>query len=225
MRKFAFIPMLLFISIYSQAQQLRIRPLLAFGSSSEINDGSISWGEDEIPGERKFKPSYALGIGADYSLGKHWTLGLDMMYSKEGKNIRYKSESNFYDYNNESNVNYFRIPVNISYYFRKPTAKIRPYLSTGVALGILLRQRVNYKPNNSQTSDLFASADILIPEYKTIDFGVQLGAGCQYKLNQKTAIFAEVKYYNGAIIPIEPALINERNQNLRIQIGYSFCLK
>lgn len=223
MQKIIILPALLLITLYSQAQHLQLRPLAAFGHAYENNLGktNIFGTEANTIGKSQFKPSYAIGIGMSYTLGTHWAIGADMMYSKEGRNIRYRSHYDNYDFNDIENIYYLRLPVHVSYYFGKQASRLRPYAGAGLSFGILLNQTFMWKANNAQTADYLSRVSVIVPGADNFDIGWVVNAGCQYQLNSKAALFSSLKYYHGIT---GQDWFNQRNRNLRIELGYSLSL-
>jgi opacity protein-like surface antigen len=225
MNKFLLIGALILSNVCCSAQQIQLRPVVAFGSSfnTPVPDASFSDNERTIHGTSQFKASFAIGVGAAYLVGNHWSLGMDLMYSREGKTAHYKDMD--YDFTDDITVKYLRLPVNINYYFRKPSKKLRPYITAGVSMGLRLMVLDGFKVNDAYTNKYLSPYLILPEDYKRIDIGMQLGFGFTYKLSQKTAVFSELKYYRGFIEPNSNMELGAYNENLRIQLGYSFCLK
>lgn len=223
MKKLVILPLLLLASFYGEAQQLQLRPLVAFGHSYESNLGTtnIFDSEGNTTGKSQFRPSYGLGVGMAYVFGKHWAVELDMMYSKEGRNIRYRSENAVYDFNDMGNAYYLRLPVCISYYFGEKGSRLRPYAGAGLSFGILLENGITRKANNAQTADYLSRIYAIFPGYDNFDMGLALKAGLQYKLASKAALFGGMNYYHGIT---GQSWFGQRNRNIRVEIGYSLSL-
>lgn len=209
----------------SQAQQLEGRAVIAFGSSygGIANGITISNNESITNGKSQFHPSYAFGAGVQYILKKHWAIGLDLMYSREGQKVHYTDFDNSFIH--EAQTNYLRIPLNIAYYFRSSEKKLRPYLITGVSFGLLSSQKGSFTANNGYTNNLFHKEGTPVLDSKSFDFGLQLGAGVHYKISKYASVFSEIKYYRGVVCPYEAGFHDVRNENVRVQIGYAYCLK
>jgi opacity protein-like surface antigen len=214
-----------FSAVTSRAQRLEGRAFTAFGSSyCGITNGiTISNNESPTYKQNQFHPSYAFGAGIQYNLEKHWSIGLDFMYSVEGKKVRYTDFDN--DVTHEGQTNYFRIPVNVAYYFRSFEKQLRPYLTTGVAFGILSSQNGSFTANNAYSDEIFRKEGIPVLDCKSFDFGLQLGVGVHYKIHKRSAAFAEIKYYRGVVDPYKGGSLDTRNENIRLQVGYAYCLK
>ena len=209
------------------AQKLQLRPSVAIGSSFTSPGTNIDFDEIPIDYSNKFKASYAIGIGAEYSLSKHWALGADVLFSREGKAVHYKESGDGaerYDFDDFSTVRYFRVPVTANFYFLKPENKLRPYLTAGLNVGLLLGQGNGHLPNNEYTTNYMATVGYRVNAYKNFDIGLQMGAGVHYKLNAKSSIFVAVQYYRGVVSPAVYDLPSQRNENARVQVGYSFGL-
>src|SRR6478609_5412949 len=187
MKNLIILLLLILASFCGRAQQFQLRPLVAFGHSYESNlsTTNIFDSEGNTTGKSQFRPSYGFGIGMAYVFGKHWSVELDMMYSKEGRNIRYRSENAVYDFNDIGNAYYLRFPVHISYYFGEKGSRLRPYAGAGLSFGVLLQHGITRKANNAQTAEYFSRIDAFIPIYNNFDMGLALKAGLQYKLDSK----------------------------------------
>lgn len=207
---------ILFFSINSHAQKSNYFEFLGGMSSVSMTKGNLE-NDGRTAANTCFDLGYNLGVRFSFIGKKHLGWGLGLFYSKEGfKKEFIGGKSNFYLKHNPS---YIKIPLNIYCVLGDPESKVHPLLFGGFSFGLLLAD--NEKVWN-KTNTLKSYRHLF--DYKTIDFGTQLGFGIKIDLNPSTSLLCSVKGYQGLtdVLTENHHLIVNSENNMNQSIGFQF---
>jgi hypothetical protein len=142
----------------------------------------------------RFHASWNIGIAVMHSTGEHWGLGLDASYSQEGASFQHE------DLRSSIQLSYVRLPLRVNYFFRRYGNDLRPRISVGPCLGVLLNDQDH-------------------AGYRTLDGGLSGSAGFSYRLLRGLWLTWDATYNHGLqTIPTnDPNLPS--NGNIRADIG------
>ncbi len=225
MKKTIFTIGLITITLFANAQKVSIGPTAGLGDK---------W-IDNFKGDTKFGISWNAGVSFIYSKKRHFSLGIDMKYSREGNKSSYQTPGpadGLITVTNTINSNYLRIPVKLIYYFGKERNLIRPKISAGPDFGFFLNGK-----NIADFEDYKLKSDI---DIKGFDVGGIVTAGLNFKLANSASLNTDVVYYNGftniakkyndnlnMAMQINPFPDNRKyyNRNVQLNIGLLIALK
>ena len=149
---------------------------------------------NEIAETNKYDANFLIGASIEIPLNDRFSLLGNLNYERKTfKNtINVLSDDPFDPVIFTRNVDvkgrleYLTIPVNLKYYIDKNK---RFYVNGGVFAGIFLNSNTKAEGENSNNdeNDLF----------KTVDFGVNLGIGTNFKINEKNSLNLEVRHNYG----------------------------
>ena len=154
-------------------------------------------------GKSRFQPAANFGISLIHSANDHVGIGLDLKYSIEGGAKKVSGLTN----NND--LRYLRIPVKAIYFFNEYGDAIRPKVSLGPSMGVLLGGKTTLG------SAEFASKDI----FKTLDFGLAANAGVHVRMISGTWLTFDLNYYHGLSDVSSSVNSVFRNRNLQVNAG------
>ncbi len=206
MKHFFFTCGLLLTALFSSSKlsaqdNMSLGPIAGFGHS---------W----ISGsDNKYQPAGSVGITFTYSPIAHLGFGADLLYSIEGG--KWQAGAN----NIITKADYIRMPLTVKYFFGQVGDRLRPRIQLGPSFGFLIggHQVVETADKEEQLSRT-ATMDIL----KSVDVGIAVGAGLNYRLMQKTWLLADVSYYNGLTKVYNNTAVDGRNRNIQFNLGVAF---
>lgn len=144
-----------------------------------------------------FNSSWNAGLSAVFSPWSHWGIGMDAVYSSEGSAIQKNDLTYSYQ------LDYIRVPVKAIYFFNKYENDFRPKIAFGPSLGFLVNEAGSTNAN-------------------TFDLGANLAAGFNYRLMRAVWLNADLNYYQGFLDVYSSNSLNEKNGNVRLNLGLSF---
>lgn len=146
-----------------------------------------------------FNPEWTAGLSLTYSSMQHWGYGLDVRYSREGSRITNSEGSEVHTL-----YEYIRVPLKAMYFFNEYGKSIRPKVTLGPSIGILV---------NGNDVD---------PRVNKLDAGANVSAGANFRLGTDIWLTTDVNYYQG-FTKINPSIsTTEWNSNLGINVGVTF---
>jgi hypothetical protein len=156
-------------------------PVIGFGDS---------W-TTRLPGSRDFMPSGYLGLGLMQRKRTHWSWGAQVAVSSEGYKI--KNTASYVPYGNRTTITpvYLRSGLR-EYYVFGSMSRVRPEVHLGPSLGLKLTE---YNTTGFSTNDLSTVAHS--NKFKTVDWGLDGGAGINFRLSDKTWLNFDAGYYEG----------------------------
>lgn len=150
-----------------------------------------------------FCPSWDAGISGIYAPGKHWGLGVDVLYSMEGSRLEYTNPLTGLGYNTKRTLDYIRIPVKAIYFFRDYQKDFRPKITLGPSLGILV----------GEVNSVNAAS---------IDLGGKASIGFNYRVARAIWINVDATYYQGFMDVYSGNSNTDLNSNVRLDAGINF---
>lgn len=176
---------------------------------------------DNMEGDRQFNSAPSVGLSFNYTSKSHIGFGADVKYSAEGGELDAKSMVGDVEFvtNSRINADYIRIPLKAIYSFGNRGDKIRPTLSAGPSLGLLVHGKTvteltGGEKNEVETKDYFQKFDI----------GLQGTAGVNIKLSEKTWLNTDVAYYHGLKDATKNDNLDQKNRNIGVNFGLMFGL-
>jgi outer membrane protein W len=150
----------------------------------------------------EFQPHYSVGLTTLVNINDNWGLVGSALYSSEGRLMddgRTKTDIR---------LDYIRIPVRGIFYFTGMDQTVRPKISAGPSLGILVNEDGTTVGKKAESAD----------------FGVNATGGVDIKLNEDVLLTAEVNYYQGFIKNRPNYDKKEYNGNIGFNLGVLFVI-
>ncbi len=115
---------------------------------------------------------------------------------------------------NDINLNYIQVPVLLTYFLGDKGNSVRPKVFVGPHVNFLLAAK------DRNGNDI--SGESNNPNYNSIDGGLTLGAGFNYRIQNKIWLNVDARYGLGLVDITKSAATELRNQNFGINVGVSF---
>jgi opacity protein-like surface antigen len=150
----------------------------------------------------EFQPMYSMGFTAGYNVGDYFGIVGSALYSSEGRLMndgRTKSDIR---------LDYIRIPVRGILFFAGMDESVRPKISFGPSLGLLVNELGTTTGQKAETAD----------------FGMNATGGVDIKLTDGICLSAEVNYYQGFIKNRPGYNKKEYNGNIGVSLGLLFSI-
>jgi hypothetical protein len=206
MKKMVIVLTALVIGAGVKAQNLSLGPTVGFGHSWMSN----------MNGDAAFHPSFNVGASFVYSSNQHLGFGADLKYSYEGAKLE-NILGNVANANNTINTSYLRVPLKVIYFFNEFGNPVRPKISVGPTVGILLAAKSNYESNNTTVK-----TDIE-KDMNVFDFGLQGSAGINFRLAKNTWLNTDISYYQALTDAFKKnAGDASHNGNIGLNVGLTF---
>jgi hypothetical protein len=173
---------------------------------------------------KQFKPGLNVGVFGIYSIDPHWALGADIRFSMEG--VKSKMETSVLETTYKANLNYIRIPVKGYYFFGKKANQFRPKVYAGPSIGFLVGGSSSIETDyvNPQTPTVITKTPSK-NSFKSVDFGVVIGTGFNYRLHKKGIwLNADINYTHGFPDIAKSSILERSNRNLLLSVGIGFPL-
>ena len=150
----------------------------------------------------EFQPMYSAGVTTLFTPNDWFGLATDVRSSAEGRL--------WDDGRKQSDIRleYIRIPVKGTVFFAARGENVRPKLTLGPSLGLLV--------NETGTVDRQRA--------ESVDFGMNASGGFDFKVNEDVFITDEANYYQGFIKNRPNYSKNEYNGNIGLQVGVIFAV-
>lgn len=150
----------------------------------------------------EFQPQYSVGLTTNYNFNDYWGITGSALFSSEGRLMD--------DGRNKSDIrlDYIRIPVRGVLFFAGMDETVRPKISVGPSLGILVNEDGTTVGKKAESAD----------------FGVNATGGFDIKVNDDVCITAEVNYYQGFIKNRPNYSKKEYNGNVGVSVGLLFSI-
>jgi len=211
-------------STFAQAPQKKGKNFASHISLGPVASLGHSW-VSNVPGDRDFKFSPALGIGLVYSRDEHLGFGAQVLVSHEG----YKQEflvstpANPMAHKEDVTVNpvYLRVPMHVIYFFGDYGDKVRPKIYAGPSIAVRIDETHYYSDNSIRPPEGSpAAADV----FHRFDAGLSAGAGANVRLSKLTWLNLDLGYYHGLLDVIDNNGSTNSNRNLRVNVGLMWGL-
>ena len=200
MKHLIFLLAILCTAISAQAQVNSIGPSLGF---------NYAWLSDKDNSDPR--PSFNVGIIFNHSILQSYGIGFDARYSQEGSKRKVGNQTL------TSQLNYLRIPLKFSYYFGNMDQDFRPKIFVGPSFAFLVGGETETLAGENIVK--LKSKDL----YESFDFGLQAGAGFNYRLAELTWLNFDIAYTHGFL---DLAKGNNRselqNRLLNLNLGVAF---
>lgn len=176
---------------------------LSFGPMVGLNVTSLSGKPNSSS-----KAGLLAGGFFNYSSKNWFGVGVQFLYNQAGAKLDAPTE--------EINLNYLQVPVLFTYYFagQNTPGSFRPKLFAGPHANFLLNAK------NKEGNDLNPNGNF----YKSTDFGVTLGGGFNYALQNQMWINVDARYGIGLTDATQAPNINISNRGFGLTVGLSFPL-
>lgn len=186
---------------------------LSFGPIAGFGHSSVSSEIDDEVTDKKFNPSYNLGVRLMYSKHPHWGFGMDVSYRTEGVKVGADSTTL------RLRTNYIRVDPKAYYFFGESGKPFRPKVGLGPSLGFFTGGKVaNYE--NGEKTDEETISDFVTK----IDLGISGAIGFNYRLSSNTWLNADLAYTYG-LMDIKKDNEDEaalRNRSIFLNVGVLF---
>jgi len=175
-----------------------------------------------------FKPGLLAGVFLVYSKREHAGFGADLLYSGEGAKYKITTTNGTTTVVNEYNtrLNYIRLPLHFIYFFNEAGDKFRPKVAIGPSLGYLASTKQKLKTttrtNSNETS--FDTESTSLNNYKSMDVGLSLGLGFNYKILSRTWLNMDARYYYGLLDITKNNTTSDRVNNHGPSISFGIGL-
>ncbi len=174
-------------------------PKIKIGVQAGINYSDFRGYNIPIAFERVFKESPAFnffgGLNFEYQFKENLSLRLEINYERKSQQSdnslelrqSFSDPSVLYNYKSYKNYDYLVLPIMIKYNF---TDKDSFYLNGGPFIGYLLKSKIvnDVVIPNFNTNDLDTTSN-----NKSTDFGLSIGLGKNFEINDKHAINIEIR--------------------------------
>ena len=176
---------------------------LSFGPMVGLNVTSLSGKPNSSS-----KAGLLAGGFFNYSSKNWFGVGVQFLYNQAGAKLDAPTE--------EINLNYLQVPVLFTYYFagQNTPGSFRPKLFAGPHANFLLNAK------NKEGNDLNPNGNF----YKSTDFGVTLGGGFNYALQNQMWINVDARYGIGLTDATQSTTSNSSNRGFGLTVGLSFPL-
>jgi outer membrane protein W len=167
-----------------------------------------------------------------YSIVEHFGVSADVLYSGEGAKFsnQYSTASQVVNTETNLRLNYIRVPLLANVFFGQLGDRIRPKICLGPNFGFLMSVK-------NKTTVTTLEGNVLNEETTTVkdkngyagfDLSAIVGAGINYRMNDKTWLNLELKYNVGAtdVNEVKPLYTTDavKNKGLAIAAGIAFGL-
>jgi len=208
---------------FAQDHQFRLGVTAGLESSKLSSSGS-EWGMT-IRADTDSKAGFKFGIVGEYSFNENFAVAPELVFTQRGgKRERSSSggdwQGNSYSYKSSININYLQIPINAKFSYPinedfKMFGFAGPYFA--FALSGKTTNEMNWTDDYGERRSEKTEND-LMDEIKRLDFGLNFGAGAEYK-----NIFVRVQYdLGGNIVKDAKGDENASNRNFGVSVGYMF---
>jgi hypothetical protein len=203
---------LLALTTSSNAQSSKMGSDLTLGPVVGMGNSWVG----NMPGTNRFMPNGNIGVAAIYSDNSHWGWGSQLTFASEGYRIDYMG--NTYT----AAPLYLRLqPIRAYYFFGDVKSIVRPKIYLAPSLGIKLSE-MDYV-NGYHDSYMAGN----MGTFRTLDFGLNAGAGVNVKLARGTWLNADLGYYQGLTDAVKGGMATNYNvnHNLGLNLGVLFAIR
>ena len=179
-----------------------------FGAKAGINIASI--GGDSFGYDINSKVGIQIGGFAEIKVSDQFAIQPELLFSSQGA----KSKISEPDYKEENtlNLSYLNIPIMVKYYLADKLS-----LEAGPQIGFLLSAKNKYTITDTGVTE--SGTDDAKADFKSIDFGLNFGAGYDFTDNVSAGIRYNIGLSN---INKESILGSNHNGVFSLALGYKF---
>lgn len=200
MKKIFFVLVLFGAALGVQAQVNSLGPTAGF---------NYAWLSE--PDNADARPSFNVGLTYNYSIFESAGIGIKARYSQEGAKTKIGNRTF------TSALNYIRVPLEFYYYFGQLEDDFRPKIFAGPSLAFLIGGKTDVAIG--ETTAEVDSKDL----YEPFDFGLQAGAGFNYRLAEMTWLNFDVAYTHGFMNVLgQNSGSDAKNRLVNVNLGVAF---
>ena len=119
------------------------------------------------------------------------------------------------------NLQYLQIPLTVKMYANNIGPDLRGYIQCGGLLDIKLAEKA-LDPTTNALYKFANAGGSYQRQYGFMDFGVLLGAGVQYKINNVNAVNVGLSYQRGLVNVFRADELESRNNTVALELGFKF---
>ncbi|WP_229375905.1 porin family protein [Fibrella aquatilis] len=119
------------------------------------------------------------------------------------------------------NLQYLQIPLTVKMYANNIGPDLRGYIQCGGLLDVKLAEKA-LDPTTNALYKFANAGGSYQRQYGLMDFGVLLGAGMQYKINNVNAVNVGLSYQRGLINVMRANELESRNNTVALELGFKF---
>ena len=119
------------------------------------------------------------------------------------------------------NLQYLQIPLTVKMYANNIGPDLRGYIQCGGLLDIKLAEKA-LDPTTNALYKFANAGGSYQRQYGFMDFGVLLGAGVQYKINNVNAVNVGLSYQRGLVNVFRANELESRNNTVALELGFKF---
>lgn len=119
------------------------------------------------------------------------------------------------------NLQYLQIPLTVKMYANEIGPSMRGYIQCGGLVDVKLAEKALDQTTNPLYRQAVKSGSYQ-RQYGFADFGVLLGAGIQYKINNVNAVNVGLSYQRGLVNVFRENSLESRNNTVAIEMGFKF---
>jgi outer membrane protein W len=212
------------ISFLAGGQAVSLGPNVGFGST---------W-IDNFKDNKQFKSSTNFGASLIYSTKSSFGVGVDVKYSFEGGERKYQSAVAGVMTEEDVNLQYIRVPVKAMWFFGKYGNRVRPKISLGPSIGVLVGGKTHVRNMTNAGALISELAAVNSKDnWDRYDVGLTGAAGINFRIVSRTWLNADVAYLHGLtdnrrddrknVAGYTPGT-NYKNRNLVLNLGLNFGL-
>jgi hypothetical protein len=168
---------------------------------------------DDFSYKAYIHPAFSLGAG--YNFTEKLGIGLDVMYSFQGRKQEYNGDES------RLKLDYLKIPLYF-HFNTNPAQKWMFSLNVGPQFNILTTAK-HLDANDNETD--------IKDAYEDLTFGGFIGAGAEYQINEKFNVFCMARFdydltnpENEDALGYDPDRANSHNSTLGLQVGLRYKL-
>ncbi|RTY94993.1 porin family protein [Flavobacterium sp. GT3R68] len=214
--------LLLSLLCYSQ------NPNIKFGVQAGLNYSNFRG--YNIPASASYSESpafaYLGGINLEYLIKQKWSLKAELNYERKTQKADNRIEitdndgfTTVHEFTTKKKYDYLVVPIMLKYSF---TEKNSYYLNGGPFIGYLIKSKITSEFNSTEfNTDDRDTTD----NNKKMDFGVSVGLGKSFTLNQKSTFYIEIRENMGLSNTSKVDVWNGgsvKTNSLNLIAGYSF---
>lgn len=174
-----------------------------FGIKGGVNFSSFSGDGFDAYDDPEGRTAFHLGLLAEIPVGERFSIQPEVLYSAQGYDIASLEDANDIEYQ----LDYITVPVLAKFYVFN-----RFSLEAGPQIGFLVQEEVDFNPSEDG-----GDIDLDDDQFKTVDFGVGLGAS--YKISN---FFISGRYNIGLSDIYDMEGVDAKNSVIQAGVGLMF---
>jgi hypothetical protein len=183
---------------------------VSFGPKASLNL-TLFWGETPA-NTNHIKPGVSTGFFFTYSTDAAIGFSGELLYSQKGSRYELPGVGDN-EVTGSYNLHYIEVPFDARFFLSK-AGKVRPHISVGPTMGILIAARDHENEPMEMTTNVSS-------KFNTFDLGAHVGTGVNITV-KKIWINPEVRYTMGFLNVNDGGAYDFRNGALSIGVGVGF---